>query len=47
VNAISLETRSGLGTGFISFAAGDKGQRVVLKSGLMPATKPVRQVRLQ
>lgn len=44
--AISREARVGLGTGFISFMAGDKGQRIVLKSGLMPATRAVRQVQI-
>jgi phosphate transport system substrate-binding protein len=37
----------GLSTGFLSFMAGDKGQRIVLKSGLMPAQKPVRMIELQ
>lgn len=38
------EPRHGLGTGFASFVAGDKGQRVILKSGLLPATMPIRVV---
>ena len=41
---ISREARAGLGTGFAAFVAGDKGQRIVLKSGLVPATMPVRLV---
>lgn len=41
---ISREARSGLGSGFSSFVAGDKGQRIILKSGIMPAIKPVRIV---
>ena len=41
---ISREARAGLGTGFAAFVAGDKGQRIVLKSGLVPATMPVRIV---
>jgi phosphate transport system substrate-binding protein len=41
---ISREARTGLGTGFMSFVAGDKGQRIILKSGLVPATVPVRLV---
>jgi phosphate transport system substrate-binding protein len=41
---ISREARTGLGTGFASFVAGDKGQRIVLKSGLVPASMPVRIV---
>jgi phosphate transport system substrate-binding protein len=42
VYIISREARAGLGTGFASFVAGDKGQRIILKSGLVPATMPVR-----
>ena len=41
---ISTEGRAGLGTGFASFIAGDQGQRIFLKSGLVPATMPVRVV---
>lgn len=40
----SREPHHGLGTGFASFVAGDKGQRVILKSGLLPATMPIRVV---
>ncbi|MBC7448406.1 MAG: substrate-binding domain-containing protein [Hymenobacteraceae bacterium] len=42
---ISREGRAGLGTGFASFVAGDKGQRIFLKAGLVPATVPVRIVQ--
>lgn len=35
-----------LGTGFASFVAGDKGQRIVLKSGLVPAISPVRVIEI-
>jgi phosphate transport system substrate-binding protein len=41
---ISTEGRAGLGTGFASYVASDKGQRIILKSGLVPATMPVRIV---
>lgn len=44
---ISTEGRTGLGTGFASYVAGDKGQRIMLKSGLVPATMPVRVVGLR
>lgn len=44
LNYISREGRTGLGTGFSAFIAGDKGQRIILKSGLMPANAPVRIV---
>ena len=42
----SREARSGLGAGFTSFVAGDKGQRIVLKAGLVPVTMPVRIVEI-
>ncbi|TGE26777.1 phosphate ABC transporter substrate-binding protein, PhoT family [Hymenobacter metallicola] len=42
VYLISREARAGLGTGFASFAAGNKGQLIVLKSGLVPATGQMR-----
>jgi phosphate transport system substrate-binding protein len=41
---INAEGRSGLGTGFASFLAGERGQRIVLKSGLLPDSIPPRQV---
>ncbi|MCC9168660.1 PstS family phosphate ABC transporter substrate-binding protein [Pontibacter harenae] len=44
---INIEGRAGLGTGFASFAAGDQGQRIILKSGLVPATMPVRIIGLR
>ena len=42
---ISREARAGLGTGFVAFVAGEKGQRVVLKSGLYPEFMPPRLVK--
>jgi len=42
----SREARAGLGSGFMAFVAGDKGQRVVLKAGLVPATMPIRIVEV-
>lgn len=35
------DPRSGLPTGLASFLAGSRGQRIVLKNGLLPATMPV------
>ena len=43
---ISREYRTGLASGFMSFVGGQQGQRVVLKSGLVPATMPVRIVEV-
>ena len=39
---INAQARSGLGLGFSSFLASVRGQRIVLKSGLLPATQPIR-----
>jgi phosphate transport system substrate-binding protein len=44
---ISRETFSGLGSGFINWATAEQGQRVVLKSGLVPATMPIRLVQIK
>ena len=44
---ISRETFAGLGTGFVSFVAGDQGQRIILKSGLVPATMPIRLIEIK
>lgn len=46
VYLINRESRNGLGTGFASFVAGDKGQRLVRLAGLLPATMPVRIIKL-
>jgi len=43
---ISREARTGLASGFIAFVASEKGQRVVLKAGLVPATMPLRFVEV-
>lgn len=46
VYMITRETFSGLGRGFISFVAGDQGQRIVRRSGLVPATMPLRLIEV-
>lgn len=38
---------SGLGMGFASFVAGERGQRIVLKSGLLPARVPTRKIAIK
>jgi len=47
VYMINRESFEGLGSGFISFVGGEKGQRIVLKAGLVPATMPVRLVEMK
>jgi phosphate transport system substrate-binding protein len=44
---ISRETFAGLGSGFINWACAEQGQRIVLKSGLVPATMPIRLVQVK
>ena len=41
---INCQGFSGLGMGFASFLAGDIGQRIVLKSGLLPIQMPGRNI---
>ncbi|MBK8471826.1 MAG: hypothetical protein IPL33_06420 [Sphingobacteriales bacterium] len=44
--SISREMRSGLGTGLSAYLAAEKGQRIILKSGLVPSTMPLRIVSI-
>jgi phosphate transport system substrate-binding protein len=46
VYTINRQTRAGLGMGFVSFVAGEKGQIMILKAGLIPAVAPVRLVEI-
>lgn len=41
---INCQGGSGLGSGFASFLTGDIGQRIVLKSGLVPDSIPPREI---
>ena len=47
IYALLNDPRSGLPWGFASFMTSDKGQRIILKSGLVPATQPVRIVHVK
>ena len=40
------EPHSGLCSGFVSFLASDRGQRIILKSGILPATQTIRLVNV-
>jgi phosphate transport system substrate-binding protein len=44
---INCQGYSGLGMGFASFLAGDVGQRIVLKSGLLPINVPPRKLSIR
>lgn len=41
---INCQGSSGLGMGFASFVAGEVGQRIILKSGLLPIRMPGRKI---
>ncbi len=41
---INCQGGPGLGMGFASFLAGEDGQRIILKSGLLPETVPPREI---
>lgn len=47
VYAILSEPYAGLATGFTTFLAGYKGQRVILRAGLVPATQSLRIVNVR
>lgn len=46
VYMINRQTRRGLGMGFVNFVAGQKGQLMILKNGLIPSIAPVRMVEI-
>ena len=44
VYIINAQPRKGLGMGFAAFLTGEAGQRIILKSGLMPDSLPPREL---
>jgi phosphate transport system substrate-binding protein len=47
INLVNRESFSGLASGFVSWCAAEQGQRIVLKSGLVPATMPIRLIQIK
>jgi phosphate transport system substrate-binding protein len=47
VYVILNDPRGSLPSGFTSFLTSDRGQRIILKTGLVPATQPVRVVHVK
>jgi phosphate transport system substrate-binding protein len=47
VYIVNCQGFSGLGMGFASFVAGDIGQRIILKSGLLPYKVPPRKLSIR
>jgi phosphate transport system substrate-binding protein len=46
VYIITSDIHGGLPSGFMNFVGGDRGQRIILKSGMLPATRPLRLVQV-
>ncbi len=46
ITILSREARVGLGRGFLNFCTSERGQRIVLKAGLVPVTMPLRIVNV-
>lgn len=44
IKILNYQPNLGLGMGFSAFLTGDRGQRIVLKSGLLPAKMPGREI---
>jgi len=44
---VNCQGYSGLGMGFASFISGETGQRIILKSGLVPEQFPSRKIRIR
>ena len=44
IYVLNYQPNLGLGIGFSAFITGDRGQRIVLKSGLLPVTMPGREI---
>jgi hypothetical protein len=47
VYVILTDPRQGLASGFTGFLTSDRGQRIILKAGIVPATQPVRIVNVK
>lgn len=47
IRIINCQGTAGLGLGFATFMAGDVGQRIILKSGLVPISYPKREILLK
>lgn len=47
IYALLNDPRGALPSGFYTFLTSDRGQRIILKSGIIPATQPIRIVNMQ
>ncbi len=46
IYAILADPRVGLTSGFTAFLTSDRGQRIILKSGILPVTQPLRLIHV-
>ena len=46
IYAVMADPRIGLTSGFTSFITSDRGQRIILKSGILPVTQPIRIIQV-
>lgn len=46
IHIIITDATGGLPSGFFNFIASDRGQRIILKSGILPANRPIRLVHI-
>lgn len=46
IYSITVDPSCGLPTGFAAFLASDRGQRIILRSGILPLTQPLRLVQV-
>ena len=44
---VNCTDRQGLGTGFASFITGERGQRIIMESGLLPDEIPGREISIK
>jgi phosphate transport system substrate-binding protein len=47
IYVIECDPKNGLAGGFAAFLASDRGQRIILKAGVVPSTQPVRIVNVK
>ncbi len=47
IYVVLTDLRGTLPAGFVHFIAGDRGQRIILKAGLVPATRPIRLINMR
>lgn len=46
IYVINCDPKNGLAGGFAAFLASDRGQRIILRAGILPATQPLRIVNV-